>query len=97
VVDTIGLSDDTFVDNYRTPHTNGVCTSWNDFKMGPKAERLWDVSISGRRSRRFQHGLVGARQTYHPRAAQAVSGDHLRPRTTAALMPSVSAIPARRR
>jgi hypothetical protein len=44
VVDTIGLSDNTFIDNYRTPHTTQLHVV-ERFKLSTDAKRL-DVTIS---------------------------------------------------
>ena len=44
VIDTIGLSDTTFIDNYRTPHTTQLHVV-ERFKLGADGKRL-DVTIS---------------------------------------------------
>jgi hypothetical protein len=57
VVDTIGLNDRTFVDNYRTPHTEQMHVV-ERFKMIDGGQTLQVFRHRGR-SGRFQHALVG--------------------------------------
>jgi len=80
VIDTIGLSDDTFVDNYRTPHTTALHVV-ERFQLtdGGKDDTGFDT---GRRSRRVQHGVVGAADL-SSRTGRADFGNHLRRETTA--------------
>ena len=63
VVDTVGLSDDTFVDNYRTPHTTALHVV-ERFKWTEGGKTL-DVSISVDDPGAFNMAW-SASQTYHP-------------------------------
>ena len=55
VVDTIGLNDKSFVDNYRTPHTS--CTWWNAGRRAT-AQTL-EANVSGRGSDTFNEPWSG--------------------------------------
>jgi len=61
VIDTIGLSDDTFVDNYRTPHTNQLHVV-ERFKLTDAGKTL-QVSITVEDPGAFNM-VWSARQTY---------------------------------
>jgi hypothetical protein len=63
VVDTIGLSDDTFIDNYRTPHTTALHVV-ERFKRTEGGKTL-EVSVSVDDPGTFNMSW-SARQTYHP-------------------------------
>lgn len=63
VVDTIGLSDNTFVDNYRTPHTTALHVV-ERFKWADRGKTL-EVSVSVDDPGAFNMAW-SARQTYHP-------------------------------
>ena len=61
VIDTIGLSDTTFIDNYRTPHTTQLHVI-ERFKLSPDGKRL-DVTLSVDDPGTFNMSW-SARQTY---------------------------------
>ena len=63
MVDTVGLSDDTFVDNYRTPHTTALHVV-ERFRWADGGKTL-DVSISVDDPGAFNMAW-SARQIYHP-------------------------------
>jgi hypothetical protein len=56
VVDTIGLNDKTFVDNYRTPHTDRlhVTERWRMIEEGKKLEILLTIDDPGTFNQAFQ-------------------------------------------
>ena len=56
VVDTIGLNDKTFLDNYRTPHTDKlhVTERWRMIEDGKKLEILIDIDDPGTFNQPFQ-------------------------------------------
>jgi len=56
VVDTIGLNDKTFVDNYRTPHTDRlhVTERWRMIEDGKKLEILLTIDDPGTFNQTFQ-------------------------------------------
>jgi hypothetical protein len=62
VVDTIGLSDDTYVDNYRTPHTTQIHVV-ERFQLAPGGKTL-HVTINVEDPGAFNMPW-SARQTYH--------------------------------
>src|SRR6185436_9223191 len=67
VIDTIGLSDDTFIDNYRTPHTTALHVI-ERFRLADDGKTI-DVSIKVEDPGAFNMAW-SARQTYH-RAEEA--------------------------
>ena len=56
VVDTIGLNDKTFIDNYRTPHTDRlhVTERWRTIEDGKKLEILLTIDDPGTFNQPFQ-------------------------------------------
>ena len=56
VVDTIGLNDKTFIDNYRTPHTDKlhVTERWRMIEDGKKLEILLSLDDPGTFNQPFQ-------------------------------------------
>ena len=69
VVDTVGLSDDTYVDNYRTPHTTGLHVV-ERFELTEGGKTL-EVAIRVEDSGAFTMPW-SARQTYHRTRAGAM-------------------------
>jgi hypothetical protein len=74
VVDTIGLSTKTFIDNYRTPHTDRLHVA-ERFKLGGGDQN--GGPDHGRRPGSLHHAVVGD-PTFQARAGRPYGGSHLR-------------------